>query len=61
MELGESDTYSCPSDMFCLGNGELLGGSQTTKDQLDLTATKIDTITLILNVCEDDFAFLDRL
>lgn len=49
-ELGRSETHSCPSGMFCLGNGEQAGGSQTIEDQLDLTVPKKDAIPLILRV-----------
>lgn len=59
--LSRSETHSCPSGMFWLGNGEQLSGSQTIADQLDLTVPKKDAIPLILHVHEDDFASLGRL
>lgn len=58
IELGRSETHSCPGGMFWLGNREQLGGSETIEDQLVLSVPKKDAIPLILHVHEDDFAMI---
>lgn len=51
--------HGYPSVMFCLGNGEQLGGSQPIKDQLDLTVPKKYAFPLILHFTQD-FASLGK-